>query len=337
VKTQIPTQSRKVAETQRKACLSISRCAGHSGKCSYKVGLDFNPKKAYNMCIMFLFLRRFLARVFDYGLFYFVTLFTFLILPLEIDNQWFLLWALIVPVFWAPIEALLLYNCGTTPGKKLFGLSLPSMTWSESCRRAFFFKRSKDLQVKKIGIKRYLLALMMTCGAGSTLFLGEDISEAAVQYEQSITSAGWVQYVSDNGKFQVQFPNKPVEQEPKQFDVPSGDPVHVSELKSHKQAEFSVSYLDLPKKWKLFGANTLLKGAMKVVHEYMPGAELIEKKLVKHKNYPAMDFKMRDGKKEIEGRLILVGNTLYKLWVVYSPETPREQQHEVFLGSFELK
>lgn len=285
---------------------------------------------------MFLFLRRFLARVFDYGLFYFVTVFVFLILPLELDNQWFLLWALIAPVFWAPIEAMLLYSWGTTPGKKLFGLSLPPMTWSESWARAFFFKKSKDLQVKAIGVTRYLMALMMTCGAASTLFFGEDISEVAVQYEQSITSEGWVQYVSDNGKFQVQFPNKPVEQEPKKFDVPSGDPVHVNELKAHKKAEFSVSYLDLPKKWRLFSANTLLKGAMKVVHEYSPGAELIDKKLIKHKNYPAMDFKMRDGKNEIEGRLILVGNTLYKLWVVYSPETPREQQHEVFLGSFEL-
>jgi hypothetical protein len=286
---------------------------------------------------MFLFLRRFLARVFDYGLFYFLTVFCFLILPLELDSQVFLLWALIVPIFWAPIEALLLYKWGTTPGKKLFGLRLASMTWTESCSRAFFFKKSKDLQAKRIGIKRYLLALMMTCSAGSTLFLGEDISEAAVHYEQSITGAGWIQYVADNGKFQVQFPKKPVEQEPKHFDVPSGDPIQLSEFKAHKEAEFSVSYLDLPKKWKLFSANTLLKGAMKVVHEHMPSAELIEKKLVKHKSHPAMDFKMRDGKNEIEGRLILVGNTLYKLWVVYTPETPREQQHELFLSSFEIR
>ncbi|MBP7075060.1 MAG: RDD family protein [Rhabdochlamydiaceae bacterium] len=286
---------------------------------------------------MFLFLRRFLARLFDYGLFYFVTIFITLIFPIEFESQIFLLWSLVVPLVWAPFEALLLYKWQTTPGKKLFGLSLPSLSWSESCKRAFFFKRSKDLLVKSIGVKRYLIALMLACSAGSALFLGEDISEAAVHYEQSITGSGWIQYVSDNGKFQVQFPKKPVEQEPQQFEVPNGDPLEVSEFKAHKEAEFSVSYLDLPKKWKLFSSNTLLKGAMKVVHEHMPGAKITDKKLVKHKNYPAMDFKMQEGEKEIEGRLILVGNTLYKLWVVYTPNTPREQQHEIFLNSFELK
>jgi hypothetical protein len=286
---------------------------------------------------MFLFLRRFLARVFDYGLFYFVSIFISLVLPLELDNQLFLLWALVVPVIWAPIEAVLLYSWQTTPGKKLFGLSFPLMSWGECWKRALFFKRSKGILAKDIGIKRYMIALMMACSAGSALFLGEDISEAAVHYEQSITGTGWIQYVSDNGKFQVHFPKKPVEQEPKHYEVPSGDPLQLSEFKVKKEAEFSVSYLDLPKKWKLFSANTLLKGAMKVVHEHTPGAELIESKLVKHKNYPAMDFKMRKGKNEIEGRLILVGNTLYRLTVEYTPESPREQQHEIFLGSFEIK
>lgn len=295
------------------------------------------PKSGIIAGTMFLFLRRFLARVFDYGLFYFITLFISLILPVELESQMFLLWALIVPFLWAPIEALLLHSWGTTPGKKLFGLSLPVLTWGDSFKRAFFFKRSHDLLVKKIGIKRYLIALMLTSSAGSALFLGEDISEAAVHYEQSITNTGWVQYVSDNGKFQVQFPKKPVEQETKKYEVPNGDPLHMCEFKAHKEAEFSVSYLDLPKKWKLFSSPTLLKGAMKVIIEHMPGAELIDKTIVKHKNYPAMNFKIREGKNEIEGRLILVGNTLYKLWVVYSPETPREQQHEIFISSFELK
>ena len=279
---------------------------------------------------MFLFLRRFLARVFDYGLFYFLTVFISLVLPVEIEGQIFLLWALIAPLFWAPIEAVFLYAVQTTPGKKLFGLSLPLLSWSESFKRAFFFKRTRDLNVKPIGIKRYIIALMLASSAGSALFFGEDLSEVAVHYEQSITGTGWVQYISDNGKFQVQFPKKPVVQEPKQFEVPNDAPLELSECKVHKEAEFSVSYLDLPKKWKLFGSNTLLKGAMKVVHEHMPGAEIVDKKIVKHKNYPAMDFKMKQGEKEIEGRLILVGNTLYKLWVVYTPTTPREQQHEVF-------
>ncbi len=284
---------------------------------------------------MFSFLRRFLARVFDYGLFYLATVFIALCLPIELESQIFILWTVAVPIVWAPIEAILLYAWQTTPGKKLFGLSLPLLSWKESFKRAFFFDRAHPLIVKPIGLKRYLIALMLACSAGSTLFLGEDISEAAVQYEKQVAGSRWIQYISDDGRFQVHFPKKP-QQVSQTFEVPNGEPISLSEFKVHKEAEFSVSYLDLPKKWKLFGSNTLLKGAIQVVLEHMPGAELVEKKIVKHKNYPAMDFRMKEGENEIEGRLILVGNTLYKLWVVYFPDTPKDQQHETFLGSFEL-
>jgi len=284
---------------------------------------------------MFLFLRRFLARLFDYGLFYFVTIFISLVLPLEVDSQLFALWALVAPLVWMPFEMVLLKLFGSTPGKKLFGLSFPPLSWKESFQRAFFFKKSRDIRSRPIGLKRYFIALMMTCSAAATLFLGEDISEAAVHYEKQVTEAGWVQYISDNGKFQVQFPKKPKEVS-QVFEVPNGAPINLSEFKAHKEAEFSVSYLDLPKKWKLFSSNTLLKGAMGVIVDHVPGSTLIDKKLVKHKDYPAMDFRMKQGENTIEGRLILVGNTLYKLWVVYFPDTPKEAQHETFLGSFEL-
>jgi hypothetical protein len=284
---------------------------------------------------MLIFLRRFLARLFDYGLFYSVTVFISLVLPIDIDSQLLTLWAMMVPFVWAPIEMALLKRFGTTAGKKLFGLSFPPLSWAESFRRVFLFKKPRDLEVRPIGLIRYVIALMLTCFAAGTLFLGDDISEVAVRYEGQVTAKGWVQYISDDGKFQVQFPKKPKEAS-QVFEVPDGDPINLSEFKVHKEAEFSVSYLDLPKKWKLFSANTLLKGAMGVIVEHVPGSTLIDKTLVKHKSYPAMDFRMKEGENIIEGRLILVGNTLYKLWVVYFPDTPKEAQHETFVSSFEL-
>lgn len=285
---------------------------------------------------MFLFLRRFLARLFDYGLFYIVAIFISLLLPIEVESQLFLLSSLFVPFVWAPIEMVLLKGCRTTPGKKLFGISFPFLSWRSSFKHAFLVQRSSDLLIRPIGFKRYMFALILACSVGSALFLGNNVAEAAIHYEQQVTKDGWVQYVSDDGRFQVHFPKKP-QQTLATFDVPNGEQINLSEFKAHKEAEFSVSYIDLPKKWKLFGPSTLLKGAMNVVMEHKPGAELIDKRLVKHKNYPAIDFRMKEGDNIIEGRLILVGNTLYKLWVVYFPDTPREEQHETFLGSFELK
>jgi hypothetical protein len=45
---------------------------------------------------------------------------------------------------------------------------------------------------------------------------------------------------------------------------------------------------------------------------------------------------MKEGDNHIEGRLILVGNTLYRLMVVYYPDTPRDLQHETFVNSFDV-
>lgn len=257
--------------------------------------------------------------------------------PIEVNENFYFYFALFVPFFWAPLEAFLISRYQTTPGKKLFGITIPGLSWKQSLKRAFFLgQRPGEMQFKKITYWRYLIAFMIACSAGSGLFYGKDISEAAVEYEQKVTGAGWVEYIAENGRFSVHFPKKPNVTEQK-VEVPNGDPINLSEFKAVKDAAFSVSYLELPKKWRIFSSNTLLKGAMKVVHEHMPGTNLLDKKIVKHKNYPAMDFKMKEGSNEIEGRLILVGNTLYRLMVVYYPDTPRDEQHQTFVNSFELK
>ena len=282
-------------------------------------------------------LRRSLARLLDYGLFYCCSVFLSLVVPVDVNENFYFYFALAVPLFWAPLEAFLITRYETTPGKKLFGITVPGLTGKESLKRAFFLgKRPGAISEKKISYWRYLFALMIACSAGSGLFYGKDISEAAVHYEQQVADAGWVEYIANNGKFSVHFPKKPIDIS-KTVETESGDPINLSEVKAVKDAAFSVSYLDLPRKWKLFSSNTLLKGAMKVVHEHMPGTQMIDQKIVKHKNYPAMDFKMKDGQNHIEGRLILVGNTLYRLMVVYYPDTPREEQHETFVNSFDLK
>ncbi len=285
---------------------------------------------------MFLYLKRFLARILDYGLFYFVAIFISLMLPFEISDRFYCLFAVTTPFIWAPLEALLLKRWGATPGKKLFEISIPGLSWKESFKRAFFLKSPRAIIGKQITLWRYLIALIITCLGGSALFFGKDISDVAVQYEQKVAGSGWIQYVSDEGQFSVHFPKKP-EVGVKTYDVPDGDPINLNEYKVEKEATFSVSYLELPKKWKLFSSTTLLKGAIKVVQEHMPGTELTDKNIVKHKEYPAMDFRMKEGENIIEGRLILVGNTLYRLMVIYYPDTPRDLQHETFLNSFELK
>jgi hypothetical protein len=46
---------------------------------------------------------------------------------------------------------------------------------------------------------------------------------------------------------------------------------------------------------------------------------------------------MSQGSEEVQGRLILVGTTLYQLTVVYPPELAHQLQKTEFLDSFDVQ
>lgn len=285
---------------------------------------------------------RWLARLMDYGVFYLIGLLLSLMLPFDFSDKFYFTFALQVPIVWSPIEALLITLLGTTPGKALFGVLVRDVSGNKlsfplSLKRACFFgSRPGVIQYKKIRKWRYFIALIVAISCTSSLFLGKDLSDVAIQFEKQMVGE-WIQYASDDGRFTVNFPKEP-KQESHSFEIPnSKQPLELSEFKVKTDAVFSVSYVELPKKWRIFSAGTLLKAAMEQIYGHSPQAKLIDSKRVKHKNYPALDFRMKNGEDEIDGRLILVGSTLYKLTVTYPPKASRETQHEIFLNSFELK
>lgn len=292
----------------------------------------------YNATSMKQLLKRVLARLFDWGLFYTLGVFLTLILPIGFDDKFYFSFVFLTPLLWAPLEALMLSTWETTPGKALFGISVRGLSFIKSLKRALFWgKRPGVPTFSPIRRWRLVLGVALTGIAASTLFMGKDLSNVAIQYESQVAKSGWVQYASDDGRFTIQFPKKPSSQETQKVDVADGKALELKVVKAESDAIFSVSYLDLPRKWRIFSSNILLKISMKEIVGHMEGAELTDKQMVKHKNYPAMSFKIKQGDNEIEGRLILVKNTMYKLTVVYPPGVSHEGQHETFLDSFELK
>jgi hypothetical protein len=59
--------------------------------------------------------------------------------------------------------------------------------------------------------------------------------------------------------------------------------------------------------------------------------------MTKHRTFRALDFHLTQGEEEVQGRLILVGATLYRLTVVYPPSLAHQLQKTEFLDSFEVK
>ncbi len=187
--------------------------------------------------------------------------------------------------------------------------------------------------IKRFLSFRYLvLVIVICCGF---LFFEKFASNITSYCEEKVAARGWTQYTSDDGQFSIAFPKEP-KIASKKFDFPNEESIDLNEYKVEKEASFAVSYLNLPKKWRLFSSNTLLKGALNVVLKQLTGTELLEKKMIKYKNYPAMEFVLKEGENIIKGRLILVKETLYRLMVTDYPDTSHnKQQHEAFLDSFE--
>ncbi len=291
------------------------------------------------MNAMLNFWRRCFARITDYGIFYLIGVLLSVVLPFEFDESFYFLFALASPLLWVPIEAYLISRWGATPGKRLFRISIPNLSFQESLHRACFLpKRPGTSLTQPIGKWRYIVALALALVSGSSLFMGKNLSDVAIRYEEGVTTAGWMEYASDDGKFTVQFPKEP-EVASETVPVPNSDQtLNLNEVKA-KQSDhtFSVSYLELPKRWRIFSPSTLLKGAMKVVLNHMPSAQLVDKKMVKLKSYPAVEFSMKEGEKEIEGRLILVGSRLYKVVVIHPHGIPKNENHEAFLNSFDIQ
>jgi hypothetical protein len=138
----------------------------------------------------------------------------------------------------------------------------------------------------------------------------------------------------------VSFPNEPQE-ESKQLEIPdAGKVLNYEEISTQhtKDVLYSVSYMELPSKWRWAGSNTLLKGALDLLVKYSPEQlEVLDREIILYQNHRALDFHLKQNDNEVKGRFILVDNTLYKLTVVYPASLHEEiQEGHPFLDSFDL-
>jgi hypothetical protein len=288
---------------------------------------------------------RALARFCDYCFFFLTLSAVTLFLPFFYSHFFYCYLALAIPLLWAPIEAFLISKWATTPGKALLGMSVRDalgfkLPYSLSLRRAFFLlRRPGTVLQKRISWKRKLCAIATCAAFILSAIYGNFLTLWSVGLNQGISPNEWVQYTSDDAGFKVYFPTNP-EESYKELIIPnSGRVLNYEELTSAEsdQVHYSVSHMELPRKWRLAGNTTLLKGVLDVMVKYTEGAELLEKDFKKLAGHRVLDYRMKQGRdEEVKGRLIIVGSILYKLSIVYPPSQADKMQKNVFLDSFEV-
>ena len=151
----------------------------------------------------------------------------------------------------------------------------------------------------------------------------------------SQSSIKWERVSPIGSRFAVSFPTSP-QQLDKQLRVPGGGrPMHYQELVAEvRGANYSVSYLDFPRKWKLIGSHSLMRKSLDLLMAHEGKDRLLtSQKFVTHRGYPALDYVAKEGDREIHGRLVVVGNTLFKIDVNHSNGMDAAQ--DSFVASFD--
>ncbi len=286
---------------------------------------------------------RALARFCDYCLFFLVLGAVTLSLPYFYGPYFYYYLALAVPILWMPIEAFFIAKWSTTPGKALFGISVwgnhTELMYFAALRRALFIPRRPGVvHYKPISWKRKLLGFAASAAFMLAAVYGNVLSMWSVGLEKGISPDGWVEYSSADVGFKVSFPTDP-EHESKELVIPdSGKVLNYDEITSseNEKVSYTLSHMVLPRKWRLAGDTTLLKGTLDAIVTHTPGAQLLSKEFTVHQGYRALDFVLLEKDNQVKGRLILVGGTLYKLTMDYPPSQAEEMAENPFISSFEI-
>lgn len=286
-------------------------------------------------------LTRLFARICDYCGLFIVLGGISLFLPLFYNGLFYFLLVIAIPLIWVPLEALLISRWGTTPGKKIFHITVRHssgrrLSFAEGVKRGVGITPAEGIvESGPLSKGRIFSSIVVVSAALYTACFGSFFTEWSSGIERGVAAEGWVHYESDKGGFSISFPNDPKE-ESKQLVLPStGKVLEYEEITTNEnKAHYSISHMTIPRKWKLAGNVTLLKYALDGIVKHSPNTELIDKRFITHQGHRALDFELKEEGKTTRGRLIVVGSTMYKITVVCQAKALSKAGAEPFLNSF---
>lgn len=287
-----------------------------------------------------------LSRLLDYLWFWSILLFAADILDLDI--LYYLIITLALPLLFVPIETFLIKCFKTTLGKFIFGLQYTeTFTWKSaflfSLKKALFLKTSSEVIQKKPKRLPHIIAITIatlfsllsifpdaTLNQASKILPFECIQNLKIQRNGGVNCPdGWIKLGSQELPFSAFFPEEPKFEETKK-PIPHSSTTLTYREYTHN--EYSLGYVDLPSSWTKWGSHIVFKASLQQILIRDKGS-VTQKKKTLHDSFPALDYQIKRGDNITSGRLVLVGNTLYKLEVSNSPS---KETSEIFFNTFQL-
>jgi len=181
---------------------------------------------------------------------------------------------------------------------------------------------------KKSFLKKFILifTFLGLIGGGTFYFVDSQMNE----------SFPWHSYSPGDQRFHIQFPAAP-EESSREFNI-ANSRLHYREFVSEiKDSLYAVSYLDFPGKWKLLGTKKILSKSFDFLLEKEKDVEqLLKKEFSTYRGFPALDYSWTQAGKEVQGKLVVAGNRLYRVMVSYPHSLEEKVQPEAFFDSFQV-
>jgi len=154
---------------------------------------------------------------------------------------------------------------------------------------------------------------------------------------EMISPATWQAFSPQDDRFDVKFPLDPTESH-EEISIANKRIEFHQFSAQHEDAFYAVSYLDFPGHWKLLGSQKLLTKSFQLLMENEPNVEeILQQELSHHYGAPALVYKIKQDGKEISGKFIISGNTLYRVAVTYPLAAAEKAEPHSFINSFEVK
>ena len=318
-------------------------------------------------------LRRSFAKLIDYLALISGAIFLASTLSFAITSISFLILVFSVSFIWIPFDILLQKCFKTTPGQFLVGITsdkrqkwgtlLQSATVASIKSFSIFiplfnlmavwFLTAKEPKAPSYLIKRkgwilprvmgYILFFGIVGYSSLELELDNESSKSthlvAVQMSHHLN---WKEFNDPSTDWQAKFPKAPKERDftlqlPDK-EVPEVEVTEHFHKDENKSIEYTISSIELDQSLLHWGYKRVLKGSLEIVADNIANCKVISKTVIQFNDNPAIHYYIQDGDNQRMGRLILVGNTLYRVETTYSPEKHDEIEQELFnfLNSFEI-
>ncbi|MES2345009.1 MAG: hypothetical protein V4494_03615 [Chlamydiota bacterium] len=251
--------------------------------------------------------------------------------------------SLCLPTIYALIGAFALFIIGSlclkkTPAMALFKRQFrDNPSFWQIVKTCLFMGEKKTIQNPR-GLYRTVVVIGLSSIFILGGFLASTVNEFSSGFETHQKNAGWEYYISQDRGFTVQLPDSPSIETRQLYVAQADKTLNYNEYKSMgtHNTYYCVSFMDFPNRWRIVGSNKLLNTAFDILLKNEEGTKLVSKTSVQHKIYPAIEFIVKKGNEEMRGRLILVGNTFYKVMQVSSSSAQDNHQFEDFLSSFQF-